>query len=99
MSTGTKIAISAIGGFLVALMVFSAGHAVFALHGFGDSARGSMMGGSAAECPVQGQSDDGFRGGRMGGDRFDNGCEGCPNGDVSGEWSPRDNYGPGMGRQ
>jgi hypothetical protein len=98
MNTGTKIAISAVGGFLVALMVFGAGHAVFALHGFGDSARGSMMSGNSIECPVQGQNDDGFRGGRMGGERLDSGCEGCPGGDVSGERPSRDNNAPGMGR-
>lgn len=108
MNTGTKIAISAIGGFLVAVMLFGAGHAIVALHGFGGYDRGRMVSDRYADCPIQGQNDDGFRGGREYGGRmgrqsdgrtpFGGGCQNCPSGDYSGEWSPRGGYAPGETR-
>ena len=55
MNTGTRIAISAIGGFLVAILLFGAGHALALAHGFAGSERGSMMGIQSSECPMSGQ--------------------------------------------
>ncbi|PKQ19846.1 MAG: hypothetical protein CVT66_07935 [Actinobacteria bacterium HGW-Actinobacteria-6] len=101
MNTGTRIAVSAIGGFLVAVLLFGAGHAMVLAHGLASSWRGSVTSVQSSECPVFGQESSDptgrGRGSRMGYDRNDSsGC--CGYGSGYSDLSQRGSCNPGTGR-